>query len=143
MSEPADLEAGLVAYLAEQAAVTALVGARIYAGEMHPDETKNQPRPAIVLKSSGGVSLTGESRLDHDTQRIDVFAFGATPREAARVMRVVDQALRTLERGTWALCVIHWVNRAGGSSQGREPGTEWPRHFQSYQAMHGLTQVPA
>ena len=141
MSEPADLEAGLRAFLLDQASITALVATRVFAGELDADETASMPRAAIVLKSSGGVSLTGESTLDHDTQRIDLFTFGATPREAGVVMRAAALALRRLQRGMYAGVAIHWVNPAGGSSQGREPGTEWPRHFQSFQALHGLTQA--
>lgn len=143
MSVPADLEAGIRAFLAAQAAVTALVGARIYAGEMHPDETAHQPRKALLVRLSGGVSTTGESKLQHDTQRFDLFAFGETPREAGRTLAVAALALRGLETGTWAGCRILWVNSAGGRSQGREPGTEWPRHFQSFQALAGLTAIPS
>jgi len=139
--EPSDLEAGLRAYLLDQASVTALVATRVFGGELPADETASMPRGAIVLKASGGVSLTGESELDHDTQRIDLFTFGATPREAATIMRTAALALRRLQRGIYANVAIHWVNPAGGSSPGREPGTEWPRHFQSFQALHGLTQT--
>lgn len=141
MSEPADLEAGLCAYLLNQGTVTAEVAGRVFAGELPADETAAMPRGAIVLKSSGGVSLTAESENDHDTQRIDLFTFGATPREAATIMRTAALALRHLKRGIYGGVLIHWVNPAGGSAQGREPGTEWPRHFQSFQALHGLTQV--
>ncbi|KPM23027.1 hypothetical protein AAJ72_08880 [Citromicrobium sp. RCC1885] len=140
MSEPADLEAGLRAYLLDYAPLSA-IGGRVFAGELPADETAAMPRGAIVLKSSGGVSLTAESENDHDTQRIDLFTFGATPREAGVLMRIAARGLRRLKRGIYGGVLIHWVNPAGGSAQGREPGTEWPRHFQSFQALHGLTQV--
>ncbi|MEO0589115.1 MAG: DUF3168 domain-containing protein [Pseudomonadota bacterium] len=143
MSVPADLEAGLVAYLKAQASVSALVGTRVFAGELHPNETQNMPRKALLVRLSGGVSLTGESKLRYDTQRFDLFAFGETPLEAGRTLATAGFELRALENGTWAGCRIFWVNSAGGRSQGVEPGTEWPRHFQSFQAMHGLIHISA
>lgn len=141
MSEPADLEAGLRAYLLDYAPLAAAIDTRVFGGELPADETAFMPRGAIVLKSSGGVSLTAESENDHDTQRVDLFSFGETPREAATIMRIAAYGLRQLKRGIYGGVLIHWVNPAGGSTQGREPGTEWPRHFQSFQALHGLTQA--
>ncbi|MFA6219592.1 MAG: hypothetical protein WC692_07405 [Erythrobacter sp.] len=141
MAEAADLEGGLVAYLGSVALLAALVDIWVFGGELPARMAKDMPRKAIVVKASGGVSLTGQSYLDHDTQRVDVFAFGETPREAARVMRVAALALRELRRSVHAGCLIHWVNAASGSLAGREPVTEWPRQFQSFQVMHGLYQV--
>ncbi|MCX9146619.1 hypothetical protein [Erythrobacter sp. WG] len=141
MSETADLEGGLVAYLKTIPAVAVLTASRIFAGELPAAETASMPRKAIVIRGSGGISLTGESRLEHDTQRVDLFAFGETPREAARVMRAAALALRRLERSVHAGCLLHWVNAASGSLSGREPETEWPRQFQSFQVMHGLLTI--
>lgn len=138
---PADLEGGLVAYLKTIPAVATLTGSRIFGGELPGAETRHMPRACIVIKASGGVSLTGESTLEHDTQRVDVFAFGPTPREAARISRAAGLALRRLQRGVYAGCLIHWANAASGSFATREPVTEWPRHFQSFQAMHGLSAI--
>lgn len=141
MSKPADLEGGLVAYLKADIVTAAATAGRIFGGELPGSETASMPRTAIVLRASGGVSLTGESKLEHDTQRVDVFAFGATPRAAGAVMRAAFIALRRLERGVHAGCLIHWANSASGSIAGREPVTEWPRQFQSFQVMHSLYQV--
>lgn len=141
MPEAADLEGGLVAFLKADATVSATTDGRIFAGELPASETASMPRTAIVLRASGGASLTGESTLEHDTQRVDVFAFGATPRAATAVMRAAAIALRRLERSVHAGCLIHWVNSASGSIAGREPVTEWPRQFQSFQVMHGLLTI--
>jgi hypothetical protein len=141
MSAPADLEAGLVAFLKADAATFAVTGGRIFAGELPPGETVSMPRTAIVLRASGGIQLLGESFVEHDTQRVDVFAFGPTPRDAAAVLRTAAMALRALRRSVHAGCLIHWVNSAGGSISGREPTTEWPRQFQSFQVMHGLVAI--
>lgn len=141
MPEAADLEGGLVAYLKADVVTAAATEGRIFAGELPPAETASMPRTVIVLRASGGASLTGESKLEHDTQRVDVFAFGATPRAAAAVMRAAFIALRRLERSVHAGCLLHWANPASGSIAGREPVTEWPRQFQSFQVMHGLMSV--
>jgi hypothetical protein len=137
----ANLEAGLVAFLRADAALAALVGTRVFGSELPPAETAAMPRRALVLRASGGVSLTGDSFLEHDTQRIDAFAFGATPLEAAQVMRAAAAALRNLRRSVHAGVLIHWVNSAGGSAAGREPTTEWPRQFQSFQVFFALNEV--
>lgn len=141
MSEPADLEGALVAFLKANPFVAAIAGGRVFGGELPVAETAAMPRHAVVVRASGGVSLTGESYLDHDTQRIDVFAFGPTPREATRLMRAAFYALRSLRRSVHAGCLIHWANAASGSLAGREPVTEWPRQFQSFQVMYGLLTI--
>lgn len=141
MDEEADLEGGVVSYLKTGARVTALAGARIFGGELPSEETKFMPRHAIVVRASGGVSLTGESLLEHDTQRLDVFTFGSTPREAARLMRAAARHLRSLTRSVHGGVLLHWANPASGSIAGREPVTEWPRQFQSFQVMHGLLKI--
>lgn len=138
---PADLEGGVVAYLKADTVTAAATDGRIFGGELPATETASMPRTAIVLRASGGASLTGDSTLEHDTQRVDVFAFGATPRAAAAVMRAANLALRRLPRSVHAGCLIHWANAASGSIAGREPVTEWPRQFQSFQVMHGLVAI--
>lgn len=137
----ADLEGGVVAFLKADPFVAAMAGIRVFGGELPEAETASMPRACVVVRSSGGASLTGESFLDHDTQRLDVFAFGPTPREATRLMRAVFYALRSLRRSVHAGCLIHWANPASGSIAGREPVTEWPRQFQSFQVMHGLVAI--
>jgi hypothetical protein len=141
MSEPADLEAGVVAFLKADAATAALVETRVFGGELPADETASMPRRAIVLRGSGGVEINGDSFVETDTKRIDVFTYGATPREADRVMKTAALALRRLRRGVYAGVLIHWANVASSSIPGREPLAEWPRQFQSFQVMHGLVAI--
>lgn len=141
MSGAADLEGALAAYLKTIAAVTALTSTRIFGGELHPDETKFMPRAAIVIKASGGVSQTGDSYVETDTQRVDVFAFGATPRAAAEVSREAGLALRRLQRSVHGGVLLHSASPASGTFSTREPVVEWPRHFQSFQVLHGLVAI--
>jgi hypothetical protein len=140
---PADLEGGLVAFLKADAVVAAITEGRVFGGELPEAQAAEMPRGAIVLRSSGGASLLGDTFVEHDTQRVDVFAFGATPRAATALMRAASLALRRLRPSVHAGCLIHWANAASGSIAGREPVTEWPRQFQSFQVMHGLLEVPS
>lgn len=141
MTAPAILEVGVRAYLLAQSGFSAMVEGRVYAAEMPDAESRNQPRRALLIRASGGASLTGQSTMEHDARRIDVFAYGPTPLAAANVMAMADLLLRRLKRGVYDDVLIHCVNSAGGAAQDREPGTEWPRHFQSFQALYALNQV--
>jgi hypothetical protein len=137
----ANIEAGLVAFLKADVATNAVTGGRIFGGEMPEAETASMPRTAIVVKASGGLQLMGDSYVEHDTQRVDVFAFGKTPSAAGAVMRTAALALRQLRRSVHGGVLLHWANSASGSIAGREPVTEWPRQFQSFQVMHGLVAI--
>ena len=99
------------------------------------------PRGAIVIATSGGSSLTGGSALEHDTQRIDLFAYGATPLEAEQLRGVAALAFRRARRAVWAGVLIHWVNPAGGATGARDRDAAWPRAFQSFQVLHALESL--
>lgn len=137
----ADLIGAIVAFLKADAALAALVGTRVFGGELPEGETANMPRRAIVVRKSGGVSRTGDSYLEHDTKRVDVFAYGATPYEASQVLETAALALRRLRRSVHAGVLLHTAEQASGALPGREPTTEWPREFQSFQVLHALEQV--
>lgn len=137
----ADPEAALVAYLKADADLVALVAAYVFAGELPANITKLMPRKALVLRASGGVSLTGDSFVEHDTGRFDLFAFGETPKEASLVMRTAELAMKRLRRSVHANTLLHWAKPAGGGISGREPQTEWPRQFQSFQLFYALEAV--
>lgn len=137
----ADPVAGLVALLKGAPSFSALADDRAFGGELPADEAASMPRRALVVKPSGGVSLTGASYVEADTQRIDLFAFGATPQEAAELMSVAALILRRIDRVVAAQTLIHWCQPAGGYSSGREPDTNWPRVFQSFQVFHALESV--
>src|SRR5690606_40866266 len=101
-----DLLAALSALLKADPAVTALIGtganARVFAGELRAAQTVHMPRTAIVLSLSGGPSLTGRSFVEADTQRVDLFAYGASLREAEQLRFAASAAMRRMRRGVWA-----------------------------------------
>lgn len=141
MDEPTDLLAALVELLKADAATAAIVDERVFGGELPEDEARHMPRGAIVIAASGGTSLTGGSFAEHDTQRVDLFAYAGTIRAAAQLRGMAALALRRARRGVWAGCLIHSINPAGGESAARDPDTAWPRAFQSFQVMHGLVAI--
>lgn len=137
----ADPVAALVAYLKADAGLAALLAARVFGGELPPGEVASMPRKALVIRTSGGISLTGGSYAEHDTQRFDLMSFGETPHEASRVAQAAALAMKRMRRSVHAQVLLHWARHAGGAIPGREPGTEWPREFQSWQVMHALQAI--
>lgn len=118
----------------------ALAG-RVYGAELPIEEAEQQPRGAIVIRASGGVSLTGASDAEHDTVRLDLFAYGPTPKVAADLCSWAALQFRRAQRVKAAHTLVHWIRPAGGYSSAREPETEWPRAFQSFQVFHALESV--
>ncbi|WP_034157924.1 tail completion protein gp17 [Sphingomonas sp. ERG5] len=136
-----DLVGAVVALLKADTDIGASAGVRVFGGELPDDETRHMARRAIVLKPSGGVSLTSGSYIEADTQRLDLFAYGATPREAADLLAQAGAVLRPLRRTVSAGVLIHWAQSAGGFLNGREPVTNWPRAWQSFQFLYSLKEV--
>lgn len=141
MADPADLIAGLVALLLADTAVAAIADARVFGGELPPAESRNMPRGALVVTASGGFSLTGGSYAEHDTGRVDLFAYGATPNEASQLLAAGALAMRRIQRTVSEGVVIHWAQPAGGVTGGRDQALAWPRAFQSFQVFHALEEV--
>lgn len=137
----ADPVAATVELLKGAPSFAAIAADRAFGGELPADQAAHMPRSALVVKPSGGVSMTGATNVLHDTNRLDLFAFGATPQAAAELMAVVDLILRKAERVVKAATLIHWYQPAGGFSSGREPDTDWPRVFKSFQVFHALESV--
>lgn len=139
MSDPIG---ALVQVLLSDTAVAAIVGTRVFGSELPNEIAAAMPVAALVVAPSGGASLTGASNADADTQRIDLIAYAATPRDADQLRAVAAQRLFRIERETIAGTLIHWVNRAGGFSQARDRDGHWPQSFQSFQIFHALKEVP-
>ena len=138
----ADVVAAIVAFLLADADISSEVDGRGFGGELPADEAAWMPRKAFVVRASGGASLTGGSFAEVDTQRLDVLTYGATPAEAGALNDLIALKLRRMQRAVVMQTLIHWVKSAGGYSSGREPETEWPRTFRSFQVLHALGSVP-
>lgn len=125
----------IIDILKANAAVTILVSTRVFGDEMPRAETASMPRKSIVIKSSGGgVFSTGSADyIEHSDMRFDAFCYGETPFQSNRVRREVYDVLKQLKRQVINGILVHWVNPAGGLLTLRDPDTQWPVAFNSFQ----------
>jgi hypothetical protein len=137
----ADPVGALVRYLLDDADVAAIVTMRGFGAELPAAEAAAMPRAAFVLRPSGGAPLTSGSFAEVDAQRIDLFAYGHTPSLAGQLADLIGLKLRRLDRRTIDGTLVHWVKSAGGYSSGREPDTDWPRAWRSFQVLYALVKV--
>lgn len=128
-----DVEGALRSFLLADAAVSALT-TDVFALEL-PDGL-TMPGKAVVLQPSGGVPLAGASNARVSSQRYDVKCYGETPYQAARVMGAVHDALKQMGRTTLDSAVLHGAVYSGGRISTREPTTEWPFVFESFQVFY-------
>jgi hypothetical protein len=122
-------------------AIVDLVGTDVFGGSLEGDILDRGPKRALVLKPSGGTSLTGASAAEFDTGRFDLIAYGATTAEADELIRTAAPLLYSIERETIGDTLIHWVNRAGGVGLGIKSETQWPQAFRSFQILYSLRPV--
>jgi hypothetical protein len=137
----ADPIGAVVALLLADSDVAAMVGTRGYGGELPPAETKQMPRTAFVVKASGGAPLMAGTFAEAEAQRIDVYTYGRTPKQAGDLSNLIALKLRRVQRQISAGTLLHWVNNAGGYSSGREPETDWPRAWRSFQVFFALVAL--
>jgi len=143
----ADVVSALVAYLAADAGVAALVGARVFGIELPAAEAAAMPRKALLLRESGGVSPVDAGYTELAGQRLDVFAYGETPYEARRVGRAAYGVLKQLRRATvdvgGTATLVHSVSEAGGALTLRDTEAGWAARFQSFQALYSEIEIAA
>lgn len=139
MSEIVDVTAALVALATLDAAVGGvreLAGERIY-GEELPREYATPgvaPLYALVFRDSGSGALREEHFAYASQYRIDVWSYGPTPFEAARLRRRIQGLLKQMNRtvvtvgaGAEAVKVLlHSAIRTAGPITFRDPVTDWP-----------------
>ncbi|WP_048648949.1 tail completion protein gp17 [Nitratireductor soli] len=139
--DEADIITATVTLLKSDAAVTALCADRVFGDELPNDEAAAMPRAAIVVRASGGTSIAAGSFIQHDTQRLDLVAYGATKFDADALRRAARRVLTALRRRVIGNVLIHWIESAGGFSSGRDRDGAWPYAFQSFQVFHALQEV--
>lgn len=137
----ADIITAIATLLKADAGVTALCADRVFGDELPEDEAATMPRAAIVIRSSGGTSIAGGSFVQHDTQRFDLVAYGATKLDADVLRRAARRALAAFRRRLVGTVLVHWIDSAGGFSSGRDRDGQWPYSFQSFQIFHALQEV--
>lgn len=136
-----DVVTAIVDLLKADAGVAALVGTRVFGGELPPAEAASMPRNAIVIQPSGGTPFKPASLVKAEAQRLDVVAYGATPLEAASLRAVAGRVLVLTVRRLVSGVLVHWVQSAGGYLAGRDRDGQWPFAFQSFQALFSIDEV--
>ena len=137
----ADIMAALIALLASDAAIGDAVGSNIYGSELPAEAVARMPMKALVVRPSGGPSILGASDAQLDHQRVDILAYGPTPKAANDLLRRVSPLFRTTKRRVFAGVLIHWINGAGGSIDARDTDGQWPQSFRSFQVLHSTTEI--
>ena len=137
----ANPRAALIHYLLDNTDITALVETRIWP-ELPEKEAQQQARAAIVITESGGGTIGpgAESYADWENTRMDILCFGKDPYEASNLQRTVNVVLKRMERMvvTWMFegkemeTVLVDATITGGPISGRDPDTDWPFCFASY-----------
>lgn len=134
MTRAPDMIDALRRYLLADPDVSELVGTRVFGGELPSGQASSMPRHAVVIRYSGGGSLGG-GHQEYSDKRVDVRCYGSTIYEADRLWRSVGPALQALQREVHADCLLHWARRGGGPIDLRDPDTDWPFIFSSWQVL--------
>ena len=125
----------LTTFLKADAAVNALTEGRIFGEEIPPDETESMPRKAVTVSSAPGAGAFGRGYQEYGDVIVDIRYYGETPYEARRVRRAGYGALKNLRRSPHANVLLHWAIRSGGPIGLRDPDTNWPFQFESFQVL--------
>lgn len=141
MPQIPDHIAALRTYLAADPYIAPLVtpagasSARVFAGEIPREQTKDMPIPTVLIRPAGGLEVHGGGYQQFGDKRIDVYSYGSTPRAANDVWRVVHPALKQLGRELVNGCLLHWANPASGPLALRDPDNDWPFTLSVWQVM--------
>jgi hypothetical protein len=120
---------GLVDYLKQDVTLHELAAGRIYPAELPATEAALMPRYAIVLVPAGGTAEASNVALQ--SPRVDVFCYGATPKQARMLYYEATRALKALARDVHALTLLHTAVQSAGPLVGRTP-EGWPMCWASW-----------
>lgn len=135
MTQIPDRLTALIAILKADAAVSAQVGTRVFGGELPPAETASMPRKATVISHGGGLGVFGGGYQEYGDTRVDARCYGETPLEADDVWRAAYGALKQMRRTLQGTIYVHWARPSGGPLSLRDPDTDWPYVFSSFQVL--------
>lgn len=121
--------------LLADAAVIALVGGRVFGGELPPDESKHvTERCSIVLTPAGG-GLLGRAYQDYGDTRVDVTCYGPDLNETWNVYLAAKTVLRQLQRKKVGNVLLHSATESSRGSLACDPVKQWPTCYSSWQVL--------
>lgn len=129
-----DAVKAVVSLLKADADVAALVGARVFGGELPESEQQSMPRACLVVRKAGGGAI-GTAWEDYGDLRFDVFSYGSTAHGADDVERAVHRRMKTFARVVSEGTLLHWARRDGGPLPLSDPNTTWRYVFSSWQVL--------
>lgn len=125
----------LIEHLKADTDVAEIVGTRVFGTEIPEDESGSMPEATVVIKRAGGLGTLGGGYQEFGDIRVDVLCYGATPYLAEELLLAVHPALKQLRRAVYSGCLLHWANPAGGPLPLRDPDTDSPLFFSSWQVL--------
>lgn len=127
---------GIVEILEADGPVAALVGARVFGGELPRVEVDSMPRKCVVVKYSGNPGGPGSADYTRLFEfRVDVLCYGEIPYEADRVRRAVYVVFKELSRVQQSSTLYSRALHSGGPIQARDQDTDWPFIFDSFDVL--------
>ena len=134
--------AALIQWLLADSDVSTAVSNRVYGPELPEQETKNQPRAALVIKSGAGQMLPrGCARLGDPI--IEAWAYGASTGEINTISLLVYQKLKfELVRQEINNTLLHSAVPINQPVSFRDPNTNTPARMQSFQLLAAETATP-
>lgn len=136
--------AAVVRFLKSDVDTAAMVGTRVFGGELPLTENASMPRCAVVIRNAGGGLLPiSSSYVRVNDIRLDTYCYGTTPSQAFRVYRCVAGALKQMPRNLQGQTLLHWARTAAGPSNVVEGPTEWNVTYSSWQIFYAETEPGA
>jgi hypothetical protein len=114
---------------------------RIYGGQLPDREIISMPRQTVVVRGAGGSILFGNDFMELGDVRLDIFNYGATPREADATAWIVHRVMKHSKRYTAANGLFHWAKPTNSGMNLRDPDTEWPYVLSSWQVLVSEKEV--
>lgn len=122
----------LMTYLSLDPEITSRVGTRIYGNEIPNSEADNMPRH-LILVNPAGTARVDRSRLNVALRLFDFRCYGPSMYESAYLFLLVARRLKLMERNLSEGVLLYDATQLTGRFTSREPDTEWPVSYGSFQ----------
>ena len=119
-----DAVGALATYLKAQAAISSLLGTRVYGLEVPKADAVSMPRKCIVINNAGGIGEASD--LDVYQHRFDFLCYGETTFEAYETWRTLRTELRDLTKNVTSATTLYSAIHSAGPFSFRDQPTHWP-----------------
>lgn len=136
--DPTDAISATIAALKDSAAVTALVGTRVFGAELPAAETVPMARESIVVAIAGTPSTSpGTSDwIKWSRRRVDVRCYGPSFARAMLVAVTAEAQLKGWTRKAVGGILIDVFTHTAGPIQFRDPDLDWPTVITTWNVLH-------